>query len=176
MRTKRNFYFLMVVLLLFGCAGADLKNTETKGQIAPVLSNGMFNKAPTDKDLYLSALARLSVQGKEPNYTEARSMLNVLIEEHPGSKWVESAQAIIGLIDSLTAMQADMRVRTKKAQADQARQTRDIEGLKEQIKAAEAGNLAEIERLQQENEKLNDNLQQLKKLEVQLEKREKMLR
>ncbi|MFO7569935.1 MAG: hypothetical protein R6W75_09075, partial [Smithellaceae bacterium] len=69
MRTNRIFYFLMGVLLLFGCARADLKNPETKGQIAPVLSNGMFNKAPTDKDLYLSALARLSVQGKEPNYT-----------------------------------------------------------------------------------------------------------
>jgi hypothetical protein len=51
-----------------------------------------------------------------------------------------------------------------------------MEGQKESNKLVEDRYSAELAKLQMENEQLKNDIQQLKKLEVQLEKREKMLR
>lgn len=51
-----------------------------------------------------------------------------------------------------------------------------MEGLRDGIRQTEEKYSAELIRLQQENEQLKKDIQQLKNLEIQLEKREKMLR
>ena len=176
MMKKRMCCCLVVVLLFFGCASADLKTEETKKKAVAIETEGFFSQTSSEKDMYLSALSQILQQEKQPNYQEIRSGLTDLIEKHPKSKWSESAQSIIALIDSLTALQADARDQKKKAQIQQAKLVKDNEGLRDQVKLMEDTCLSELIRLQQENQQLKENLQQLKKLEVQLEKREKMLR
>lgn len=167
---------MLSVLLLVGCALADLKTEETKKKPEASASDSVFSKTPSDKDMYLIALSQILQQEKQPNYQEIRSGLMELIEKHPKSKWSESAQAIIALIDSITVLQADARDQKKKTQIQQAKLIKDNEGLRDQVKLMEETCLPELIRLQQDNQQLRDNFQQLKKLEVQLEKREKMLR
>jgi PBP1b-binding outer membrane lipoprotein LpoB len=167
---------LMAALLLLGCASADRKAQETKNQPAPVTPNGFFTNTPSDRDMYQAALAQIRAQEKQPNYSALRAELADLIQKHPNSRLSESAQAIIQLLDTVSALQADARDQKKKAQLQQTKLVKENEGLRDQIRMMEDSCSADLIRLQQENETLKENLQQLKKLEVQLEKREKMLR
>ncbi|MCK7468279.1 MAG: hypothetical protein MZU91_09285 [Desulfosudis oleivorans] len=63
-----------------------------------------------------------------------------------------------------------------KAQDEHVKLTKEVEGLRDNTRQIEEKYAAEIIRLRQENEQLKNDIQQLKNLELQLEKREKMLR
>jgi len=161
---------------LWGCSSPALKETGSLQNKAPDTKENTSPKGLSDHELFAEALSCLRNQEKEPNYNEAKIFLGKLIEQYPESKWVAGAQALLADMDKITALQAKLKQEKQKAQADHVKLTREIEGLKDTNRQNEEKLSAEIAKLQQENEKLKNDIQQLKRLEVQLEKREKMLR
>jgi hypothetical protein len=102
--------------------------------------------------------------------------LENLVEQFPKSKWITSAQALILTLDRISALQVQVKQEKQKTQVDQVKLTKEIGWLRDNVKQIEEKYSTEIIRLQQENEQLKKDIQQLKKLEIHLEKREKMLR
>jgi phage host-nuclease inhibitor protein Gam len=76
----------------------------------------------------------------------------------------------------MAELQNQLRLDKQRAQNDHGKLAREMEGLRDGIRQTEEKYSAELIRLQQENEQLKKDIQQLKNLEIQLEKREKMLR
>ncbi len=139
-------------------------------------SSGIFSTEPSDRELFEEALSYLSNNKNEPNYNEAKARLENLVVQFPKSKWVAGAQALISSLDRISALQVQLRQENQKAQDEHVKLTKEIEGLRDNTRQIEEKYSAEIIRLQQENEQLKKDIQQLKNLEIQLEKREKMLR
>ncbi|MHB8138667.1 MAG: hypothetical protein ACYDGO_09825 [Smithellaceae bacterium] len=135
-------------------------------------SNGFFSTEPSDKDLFEEALSLLSNQEQEPQYNEARVILEKLVQQFPKSKWVAGAKAMIVSLNNISALEAQLNQEKHK----QNKLTQEIAGLRDKGKQAEEKHLAEIFRLQQENDELKKDIQQLKNLEIQLEKRTKKRR
>ncbi len=88
-----------------------------------------------------------------------------MLNTYPKSKWRGLAETFIRLIDT------DVQL-IEKAKEDNARLLKE----NEQVKKDNRRLLEETAKLIQENEQLKKDIQLLKNLEVQLEKREKMLR
>jgi hypothetical protein len=73
-------------------------------------------------------------------------------------------------------LQTALKKEKLKTQGEQVKLTKEISRLKENAEQIEGKYSVEIVKLQQENEQLKKDIQQLKNLEIQLEKREKMIR
>jgi len=135
-------------------------------------SNGFFSTEPSDKDLFEEALSLLSSQEQEPQYNEAKVILEKLVQQFPKSKWVDSAKALIVSLNRISALEAQLNQEKQKYD----KLTQEMAVLRDKGKQAEEKHLAEIFRLQQENDELKKDIQQLKNLEIQLEKRTKKRR
>jgi DNA repair ATPase RecN len=169
-------YFMIVTIMLAGCstkAVVDNMNGRT-GTVEK--SNGIFSTEPSDRELFEDALSYLSNNNNEPNYNEAKARLENLVAQFPKSKWFAGARALISSLDRISALQGQLRQENQKAQGENVKLTKEIEGLRDSTRQIEEKYAAEIIRLRQENEQLKNDIQQLKNLELQLEKREKMLR
>ena len=173
---KKILYFIILGIFIWGCSSPALKETTGIQNKAPDAAENSAPKALSDHELFEEALSYLSNNEKEPNYNEAKIRLEKLVEQYPNSKWTAGAQALIDGIDKISTLHAKLKLERQKAQADHAKLTREIEGLKDTNRQVDEKHVVEMTRLQQENEQLKNDIQQLKKLEVQLEKREKMLR
>jgi len=166
---------MIVIITLSGCSTKGI--LDKNEQIRPAESSShLFSKEPSDKALFEEALSFLRNQDKEQNYTEAKSRLQNLVTEFPDSKWMPGASALLVTLNNIAALQAELKREKLKTQGDQVRLTKEIRDLKDNVKQAEEKYSVEVNRLQQENEQLKKDIQQLKNLEIHLEKREKMLR
>lgn len=173
---KILIYLMIIAVILAGCSTKAVID-NANGQKGPVeKSSGVFSKESSDKELFEEALSYLSNKKKEPNYNEAKAKLENLLHQFPKSKWVAAAQALLSSLDRISALQVQIKQEKQKVQGDQVKLTKEIEGLRDNGKQIEGKYSAEIIRLQQENEQLKKDIQRLKNLEIQLEKREKMLR
>ena len=169
-------YFMIVTIMLAGCSTKAVVD-NVNGRTGTVeKSSGIFSIEPSDRELFEEALSYLSNNKNEPNYNEAKARLENLVAQFPKSKWVAGAQALIFSLDRISALQVQLSQENQKAQGENVKMTKAIEGLRDNTIQIEEKYSAEIIRLQQENEQLNKDIQQLKNLEIQLEKREKMLR
>ncbi len=166
----------MIAALLGGCATKSVIPPAETSARAPETVGNLFKTEPSDRDLFEEALSYLSNQQKEPNYKEARLRLEKLVREHPDGKWTPAAGAVIACIQKMAELQNQLRLDKQRAQNDHGKLAREMEGLRDGIRQTEEKYSAELIRLQQENEQLKKDIQQLKNLEIQLEKREKMLR
>lgn len=169
---RKLIYFMIVTIMLAGCstkAVVDNGNGRT-GEVEK--SSGIFSTEPSDRELFEEALFYLSNNKNEPNYNEAKARLENLVVQFPKSKWVAGAQALISSLDRISALQVQLRQENQKAQDEHVKLTKE----RDNTRQIEEKYSAEIIRLQQENEQLKKDIQQLKNLEIQLEKREKMLR
>jgi DNA repair ATPase RecN len=174
--SKKLIYLMIMVVMLSGCS-TKVTIDNTNKQMGPAeKSIHIFSKEPSDKELFEDALSFLSNKEKEPNYTGAKIRLENLVEQFPKSKWITSAQALILTLDRISALQVQVKQEKQKTQVDQVKLTKEIGWLRDNVKQIEEKYSTEIIRLQQENEQLKKDIQQLKKLEIHLEKREKMLR
>ena len=176
MYLKNIFYFTLLIIILSGCAGQTIKGQKDSGGKIPDVPAISASRVLSDSELFEEALSYLSISEKEPNYNEAKIRLAKLVEQYPKSKWTPGAQALMAGMDKISALQLKLKQEKQKVQTDHAKLNKEMEGLRESTRQAEEKYTAEITKLQQENEQLKNDLQQLKKLEVQLEKREKMLR
>ena len=173
---KKWLYFIMIAVMLVGCSTKAVMVSKNV-QADPVdKSNGIFSNGPSDKELFEDALSSLSNNKNQPNYSEVKVRLEKFVTQFPKSKWVAGAQALIYSLDKISELQVQLKQEKQKTQSEYVKLTKEIEGLKDNVKQTEEKYSAEITRLQQENEQYKKDIQQLKNLEIQLEKREKMLR
>jgi vacuolar-type H+-ATPase subunit I/STV1 len=175
-QVKNIALLLMLSLFLSACIQSVTKTDHGRFDQSSGASEPISAKAPSDRELYEEALSCLKNAEKDPDYLEAKRRLEDLLNQHPQSSWASTAQSLIVLIEKITGLQAKMRQEKQKTQADHAKMAREVENLKEANRLTDEKYAAELARLQQENEQLKNDIQQLKRLEVQLERREKMLR
>lgn len=176
MNVKKLILAIVIIAVTAGCAVNTLLNGN-QGQTEPAgNSMSIFSKEPSDKELFNETLSLLHFREGEPDYQEAKIRLEKLIARYPKSKWSVGAQALILTLDSISALQAKLKAEQTSTQNDHAKLMREIDWLKDNAKKTEEKYMAEMTRLQQENEQLKKDIEQLKKLEIRLEKREKMMR
>ena len=162
--------------MLAGCAANTVMENANDRPGAKGKSSSIFSKGPSDKELFTEALSCLSNDKKGPDYSEAQIRLQNLVEQFPNSKWTTSAEALILTLDRISTLQAALKKEKLKTQGEQLKLTKEIHKLKDNAEQIEGKYSVEIVRLQQENEQLKKDIQQLKTLEIQLEKREKKMR
>ena len=91
---------------------------------------------------------------------------------YPKSKWADAAKAMLISINRISELEQKL----DQSEQKQVKLANDFNALSNKSRQAEERHAAEISRLQQENEELAKGLQQLKNLEIQLEKRKKRRR
>jgi hypothetical protein len=138
-------FFFIIAAFLTGCAGNAVQS-DTPGKKTTV-KRGFFTSSPSDSELFGEALSSLTNKENVPDYSAAKEKLELLLREYPKSKWAGGAQGLIKTIDTILALQVEV----KQEHIDKGK-------------------------IVKENEQLKNDIAQLKKLEIQLEKREKMLK
>ena len=177
MLNAKPVIILFILLMLLGCS--QIKSVQKSGNVlqeSPPATSSFSNYQSSDKELFSKALSYLSNENKEPNYREAKANLKQLVEQYPKSRWTPCAQALMDVVEKMKSLQNQLEWEKERLQAEQEKTIKENKYLKDNIRQNEDRYNTEIVKLQQENEKLKSDIQQLKKLEVQLEKREKMLR
>ena len=169
---KRLICLAVLTVILMGCATTGgISNNSNQNNTAQH-SNGFFSIKPSDKEIFTEALSFLSNDGKEPQYNEAKIRLENMIQQYPKSKWADAAKALLISLSRIS----ELELKLDQTEQKQEKLTQDLTALSNKSKQAEERHTAEISRLQQENEELAKGLQQLKNLEIQLEKRKKKRR
>jgi hypothetical protein len=171
-KAKRTIIVFIIVIFIAGCANSSVIDKSNGPKMAAQKQKSIFELSPSDADIINEALISLNNKEGKPDYYAARAKLAILIQEHPKSKWAGSAQALIQIIDNLLALQKKIEaesVALDKANAEKAKLQKDYKYSEEKYQT-------ETVKLQQENEQLKNDIALLKKLEIQLDKREKMLK
>ena len=137
--------------------------------IVPVEKPGLFSKPSADAAVLNEGASYLGFPEKPADYAKAKASFETLIKNYPKSKWRPLAETLIRLLDDIQSVKA-------RGQSEQDQLKNENERLKKEIQALNGRFQAERFALLQENEQLKKDIELLKKLEVQLDKREKMLR
>jgi hypothetical protein len=181
---RRPILTILAVLLLAGCAATA--PTVEKGEVVtavplpPAVSPDPLQKvgaSPSlfspDRDLLDEGMAFLHDPDR-PDPAKARTVFASLIQRYPQSRWRSAAETLLRLIDAGEAA----RERERKAQllTQQLIEERTRKLLKKTIQNLTEKWQTETAALTQENEQLKKDLLRLKTLEIELEKRERMLR
>ncbi|HYA13095.1 MAG TPA: hypothetical protein VEF33_02030 [Syntrophales bacterium] len=159
-KNYRKYIIYMVFVLLGACASLPTPPDKP----TPVFEQGWFKKSPSDADIFSKGMFYLGDREKAVDYVKARGAFDELLKKYPRSKWRGLSEILIRLID-VTQL-------SEKAKEENAKLRKENEQIKKDNKQL----LEEMAKLVQENEQLKKDIELLKSLEVQLEKREKMLR
>lgn len=163
----------MLPVILTGCATTGgINNNSADQKNAAQHYSGFFSIKSSDREIFTEALSFLSAEEKEPQYNEAKIRLENLIQLYPKSKWADAAKAMLISINRISELEQKL----DQSEQKQAKLANDFNTLSNKSRQAEERHTTEISRLQQENEELAKGLQQLKNLEIQLEKRKKRRR
>jgi len=136
---------------------------------------GLFKKTPSDADIMHEGITYLGSPGRVAEYARARSAFDTLIKIYPESKWRPLAETMITLIDNRVSCQANNLLAGRK-EDDTSSLRQENERLKKEVRYLNEKLKTDTARLSEENEQMKKDIQLLKNLEVELEKREKMLR
>lgn len=131
-----------------------------------------------ERDLLLDGVALL-YRRERPDPEKARSVFLSLVQRYPQSRWRPAAEAFIRLIDERGAfgeMSRLDRLLVDKTRAERLRALQENDQLKKAIRELTEKLQSEMAALAQENEQLKRDIQRLKALEIELQKRERMLR
>lgn len=140
----------------------------------------------SDEELFSQALNQIAGPFNQDASATARQTLEALLSGYPQSKWSSAARTILRLIGELDTyrvgaphapplLPAEQNM-VQKLATDRSKTLRENEQLKKEVRLLSEKYQAELAELQQENEQLKNDLQLLKNLEIQLDRREKMLR
>jgi len=113
------------------------------------------------------------------DFSAAKHTLESLLSAYPQSKWTEAAAATLNLIADLDNYRQRLPIEqdmVQKLATDRNRTLHESEQLRKDLRALSDKYQADLAALQQENEQLKKDLQLLKNLEIQLDRREKLLR
>ena len=180
---KRTFFFwIPVVLFLAGCVAAPsaiVKKEVAASATKPAeVTSSVFPYLFEERDLLLDGVALLNPQG-QPDPAKARSVFVSLIQRYPESKWRPAAEAFVRLIDERDALrevsvQDHLLIET--TQGEKARALQENDHLKKTVRELTDKLQSETAALTQENEQLKKDIEQMKALEIELEKRGRTLR
>jgi hypothetical protein len=177
-------FFVSIFVLLSGACATSPAVAPGSGTgqgivVVPVEKAGLFRKPLVDAMMINEGVSWLGLSDKPADYAKARETFAVLTKNYPESKWRPLAETFIRLIDIIESLQAknlSAQELTEKLQQDNGQLKQDHERLKKDLQALSSKFEAERAGLLQENEQLKKDMELLKQLEVQLDKREKMLR
>jgi hypothetical protein len=178
-KVKWTIIILILAISVAGCATKPIIDKSNGQKQVAEKQKSFFELSPSDTDILNEAFTYLSDAEGAPDYNAAKAKLGMLIQEHPKSKWAANAQILILTIDNLLALQAKVKVEKQakdKAHADKSKLFKENESLRKEYKLLEERYQTETVKLYQENEQLKNDIALLKKLEIQLEKREKKLK
>jgi hypothetical protein len=180
---------LLMVALLFLAGGAttappaEKTAVLTKPPAAPTEKQVIPPRPTEDSDLFAEGLALLN-QPDRPDAAKARAVFVSLLERYPQSRWRLTAETFIRLIDEIAALQEENRrdrllaeqVLAEQIRTERAMAMQENEALQKKLREQTEKLQKEMTALVQENEKLRKDLQRLRALEIELERRERMLR
>ncbi len=112
----------------------------------PYPEGKIISGLPSDEDLFLIGTSYLGNSEIIPDYFNAKAAFEKLVKTYPDSRWRSASVRLIALID-------------------------EVQMLKQKKPVA-----ADALRLMQENEQLKKDIERLKRLEIESEKRAKTLR
>ncbi|MBE0557562.1 MAG: hypothetical protein IH628_10050 [Proteobacteria bacterium] len=195
-RIATTLILMVELLLLVGCAATPPpveQKVEHKIVVAaPPAPPAGEKPVPTprlteDRGLFAEGLALN--QPDRPDQARARAVFVSLLERYPQSKWRLPSETFIRLIDEIAVSREEARrdrllaeqllaeqIHAEQIQAERNAARQENEALQEKLRELTERLQKETAALVQENEKLRRDLQRLKALEVELEKRERMLR
>lgn len=165
----------LLLFIVFACASSPVTPDKVPGPgiaVVPMEARGLFAGPPADAVMINAGVSWLAQAEKPSDYVKARETFAALTKNHPESRWRPLAETFIRLIDVIISLQtsrSDAQEAAEMLQRENERIKKDIQVLGTRFHAERAG-------LMQENEELKKDLELLKKLEVQLDQRGKMLR
>jgi hypothetical protein len=180
---KRSiFFWIAAALLLSGCAAAptaiEKQDVAASAVKAAEETSAALPRLFEDRELLLDGVNLLNLP-ERPDPAKARSVFISIIQLYPQSRWRSAAEAFIRLIDERDAFREVSRqdhLLVDKTQAEKAKALQENETLKKTVRELTEKLQSERVLLPQENEQLKKDIQRLKALEIELEKRERMLR
>jgi hypothetical protein len=185
-RLRTNQILMAALFILTGCAAMPPPAEKTAVLTTPAPSTEKQVTSPRpaeDSDLFAKGLALLSLPDRA-GPTKARAVFVSLLDRYPQSTWRSASETFIRLIDEIAALQEEgrrERLLAEQVLAEQIRTERAVamqenEALQKKLWEQTEKLQKEMTALVQENERLKKDLQRLKALEIELERRERMLR
>jgi hypothetical protein len=172
----RLFIVGFLVFLFGACASSSTmapgKESAQGIAVVPGDKARLSGKPPADTMMFNEGVSWLGQSDKPVDYAKAKGTFAILTQKYPQSKWHPLAETFVHLIDAIQSLQA--KSLSEQGLADKLKQ--DNERLKKDLQALGSKFQADRASLLQENEQLRKDMELLKKLEVQLDQREKMLR
>jgi hypothetical protein len=132
-----------------------------------------------DAELFLQALHQVAGPFNQEASSAARQKLETLLSDSPQGQWSEAARVtlrLIGELDTYRQRLSSEQDMVQKLATDRKRTLQEYEQVKKELRLLNEKYQTELAELQQENEQLKKDLQLLKNLEMQLDRREKLLR
>ena len=166
-----KYLVILFVMLLVACSSLP----SPPGTPPRANDRSWFKRSPADVDIFYLGISDLGDKEKSADYIKAKAAFAEVLKTYPKSKWRGLSETFIRLIDMEQLYEETSRTDVQlieKAKEDNARLLKESEQMKKDNRRL----LEETAKLIQENEQLKKDIQLLKSLEVQLEKREKMLR
>ncbi|HLA26989.1 MAG TPA: hypothetical protein VJZ49_03765 [Syntrophales bacterium] len=184
MYKKRLFILYLLVTLTGACTKSlqpivDQAKSPQPTVHESLIREPLFGKPYKDEELFIRGLHQLADPANENEYVLASHTLETLLNSYPDSKWRDAARAALRLIGEMNSYREKLRTEqdmAKKLLADKTITIQENELLKKELRLLNEKYQSEVAALQQENEQLKGDLQLLKNLELQLDKREKLLR
>jgi len=144
---------------------------EIKAEPAPP----MIKETPRDDELFWQELTPLLSALSDKEYGDVSDAMERFVKNHRESKWALAAQSTLLLLkerESYRKKYEQLQVQLEKQQVERAKLFKENEQLKKESRLLEET----LENLKRENEQLKRDLEMLKNVELELNKREKMLR
>ncbi len=165
------FAMCLILVALGGCAAPSARRAgqEAGPAAVPVETPSLFNKGSADAVLLNEGISRLGAMDRPADYAKARTSFETLLIRYPQSRWRLLAETFLHILDDLQSARAGTQSDLERMKSENERLNREIQTLNDRFRAEHA-------LLLQENEKLKQDIELLKKLEVQLDRREKLLR
>lgn len=177
------FFWMTATLLMAGCAAtpAVIEKQEVAAPVEKQAAEAPPEKAPRPPEggeLLLEGVKLLNLPDR-PEPARARPVFLSLIQLYPRGRWRPAAEAFIRLIDEREAFRETGRLdrlQAETAQAGKARALQENEALRKSVRELTERLQTETLALAKDNEQLKKDIQRLKALEIELEKRDRTLR
>jgi hypothetical protein len=186
MRTFSCFVVTVGMACFLGACASTVpplpKNNDSDFKILATTPQAQTTSAKSRSaaDLIQEGLDNLGGPGKMLDYKKARAAFETLLRTYPNSRWRSLAELLVRLVDNIQSYEEmaifDQRV-ISGLKAERNKLLQENDQLKKEARLLAEKAQSETAKLIQENEQLKKDIEQLKKLDIELdERRDKMVR